>query len=314
MARYAVLRLLAVVPVLLAVSFVTFGLLSLNSVDPAEQLLGPTATEAQLDAMRDELGLDRPFLERYGDWLGNAMTGDLGASIYTGTSVTSMLGDRTGVTVSLTAGGLLVALAIGLPAGIWAAMRAGRASDRLTMVGATIGQAVPSFWLATLLLLVFAVHWPIFDAVFYVPPGDSIGGWLSSITLPSIAVGAAGAAWIARQTRSELGAVLHQDYIRTVLAKGASRRQVLFGHALRNAAPALLTVVALVMSTVLSASFVVEQVFALPGFGSLALESITRNDPAPLLGVVMTVVLAVVLVNVLLDVAHGWLDPRVRAL
>jgi peptide/nickel transport system permease protein len=207
-----------------------------------------------------------------------------------------------------------VALVVGVPAGIWSGTRPGRPADRLVMAGATVGQAVPSFWLGTLLLLAFAVHWQVFNAAFYVPPSEDVSGWLQSITLPCIALGASGAAWLARQTRSELVAVLQQDYIRTALAKGASRRQVVFGHALRNAAGPLLAVLGLLVSTLLGASFVIEAVFALPGLGSLALESISRNDPAPLLGFVLCVVLVVVVVNVVLDLARCWLNPKVRAL
>jgi peptide/nickel transport system permease protein len=209
---------------------------------------------------------------------------------------------------------LLVALAVGLPVGVWAALRAGQRADRRAIAAATIGQAVPPFWLGTLLLFVFAVRLPIFNAVFYVTPGDSVGGWLRSITLPSIALGAAGAAWIARQTRSEFVTVLQQDYIRGALARGASRRQVVLGHVFRNAAPPLLTVVALLVGALLSASFVIEKVFALPGLGSWALESIERNDPAPLLGFVLCAVVMVVTIDLLLDIAHDWLNPRVRAL
>jgi peptide/nickel transport system permease protein len=312
MGRHMLGRLLAVLPILFVVSFVAFMLLALNPVDPAEQLVGPTATDAQIDARRHELGLDQPLMARYGDWLGDAVHGDLGRSVYTTAPVTSSLKDRAGVTLSLTLGGLLVAVAIGVPLGVAAALRAGRRTDRLVTAGSTLGQAIPSFWLGTILVLVFAERWEVFNAVFYVSPGESIVGWLKSITLPSIALGATGAAWIARHTRSELVTVLEQDYIQTALAKGASRRQVLFGHAARNAAPPLLTVIAVLVSMILGASLVIERVFALPGLGSLALEAITRNDPAPLLGFVLCAVLIVVIVNVLLDIAHALLDPRVH--
>jgi peptide/nickel transport system permease protein len=312
MGRHMLGRLLAVLPILFVVSFVAFMLLALNPVDPAEQLVGPTATDAQIDARRHELGLDQPLMARYGDWLGDAVHGDLGRSVYTTAPVTSSLKDRAGVTLSLTLGGLLVAVAIGVPLGVAAALRAGRRTDRLVTAGSTLGQAIPSFWLGTILVLVFAERWEVFNAVFYVSPGESLVGWLKSITLPSIALGATGAAWIARHTRSELVTVLEQDYIQTALAKGASRRQVLFGHAARNAAPPLLTVIAVLVSMILGASLVIERVFALPGLGSLALEAITRNDPAPLLGFVLCAVLIVVIVNVLLDIAHALLDPRVH--
>jgi peptide/nickel transport system permease protein len=312
MARFAIGRLLAAVPIMIVVSFLAFVLLAMNPVDPAEQLLGPTATAAQVDAKREELGLDRPIVERYADWLGDAITGDLGRSIYTSTPVVGAISDRIGVTLSLTLGGLAFALAIGLPAGIWSAVHAGRPADRIVMAGAAVGQAIPGFWLGTLLLALFAVRWEVFNAVFYTSPSESIGGWLRSIVLPCAAIGAAGAAWIARHTRSEFVGVLQQDYIRAALAKGASRRRIVFGHALRNASPTLLTLVVILLSALLSASFVIERVFALPGLGSLALESINRNDPAPLLGFVIYAVLVVVIADVIVDVLHGVLNPKVR--
>ncbi len=312
--RIALWRLLAVLPIMVVVSFLAFVALSLNDVDPAEQLLGPTAPTEQVAAKRAELGLDRPVVARYADWLGDALTGDLGESLYTTTPVVTSIGDRAGVTLSLMVGGVFVALIIGLPAGIWSAVRPGRPSDRVVMAGATVGQAVPSFWLGTLLLLVFAVRWPLFNAVFYVSPTESITDWVRSITLPSIALGATGGAWMARHTRSELLTVLQQDYIRTALAKGAPRRDLVLHHALRNAAGPLLGAVAVLITAMVSGSFVVEKVFALPGLGGLALEAILRNDPAPLLGFVVCVVAATVFVGVALDLAQSFLDPRLGVL
>jgi peptide/nickel transport system permease protein len=311
--RVAGWRLLALVPTMIVVTFLAFVLLAMNPVDPAEELLGPVASADQIAAKRDELGLDRPIVVRYAEWLGNAVTGDLGSSMYTSTPVTTMIGDRIGVTLSITLGGLAFAVAVGCSAGIWSALRAGRAADRIAMAATAIGQAIPAFWLGTLLVAAFAVHWPLFDAVFYTSPSDSVTGWLRSITLPCVAIGATGAAWIARHTRTEFVAVLQQEYIRTALAKGASRRQVVLGHAMRNAAPPLLTLVVILFSALLSASFVIERVFVLPGLGSLALESIRRNDPAPLLGFVTCTVFVVVVADLAVDLAHSWLNPKVRA-
>jgi peptide/nickel transport system permease protein len=305
-------RLLTVPAIVLVVTFTTFTLLSLNRTDPAEQLLGPMATEAEVATKRHELGLDRPMPERYVEWLGHAVTGDLGRSLYTHDPVTTTLRERMGVTVSLTFGGLLLALVIGVPVGVGAAMRRGRSADRLSMAAVSVGQAIPSFWLATLLVLVLAVHWEIFDAVLYVNPGESVIGWLRSITLPSIALGLVAGAAIARHTRSSMVGALQQDYVRTAFAKGASRRQVVVNHALKNAAAPLVTVVGFQFALLLGGSFVIERVFALPGLGSMAVEAITRNDPAPLLGFTLFVVVVVVVVNLLMDAAHAWLDPRVR--
>jgi peptide/nickel transport system permease protein len=305
-------RILAIPLIVLVVTFATFSLQSLNPTDPAEQLVGPLAPDADVAIERHRLGLDEPMLERYADWLGDAVTGDLGRSLYTQAPVSTSIRERLGVTLSLTFGGLLVALVVGVPVGIVAAMRAGRGADRLGMSGASVLQAVPSFWLATLLVLGFAVRWHVFDAVFYVDPRQSPVGWLRSIALPSVALGLVAGASIARHTRSSVAGALEQDYVRTAFAKGASRRQVVVNHTLKNAAPPVVTVVAFQLTLLLGGSFVVERVFALPGLGTLAVESITRNDPAPLLGVVAFVAVVVVAVSVLVDLTQAWLDPRQR--
>jgi peptide/nickel transport system permease protein len=311
-ARTVVRRLLTIPPIILVVTFTTFVLLSLNPTDPAEQLLGPMASQADVAIKRHELGLDEPMLERYGEWLGHALTGDLGRSLYTHTPVTTSLRERLGVTVSLTFGGLFLALIVGVPVGVGAAMRRGRPTDRLAMAASSVGQAVPSFWLATLLMLALAVHWQIFDAVFYVSPGESVLGWLRSVTLPSIALGLVAGAAIARHTRSSMVGALQQNYVRTAFAKGASQRQVVVDHALKNAAAPLVTVVGFQLTLLLGGSFVVERVFALPGLGSMAVDAITQNDPAPLLGFTLFVAVVVVVVNILIDETHAWLDPRVQ--
>ncbi len=219
--------------------------------------------------MRTELGLDRPLLVRYGDWLGGAVTGDLGESIYTeGAKVTTALRSRLPVTLSLTLGGLLVSVAIGVPTGIYTALRAGRRGDRVLSGMASFGQAAPNFWIAAILALFFAVQRSWFPAVFFVGPTESIGRWLHSITLPSIALGLAGGAALARQTRSAMIGVLQLDYIRTALATGESRASVVYQHALKNAAVPLVTVLGFQLTALLGGSFAVERVFALPGWAT----------------------------------------------
>jgi peptide/nickel transport system permease protein len=311
--RLALWRLAGLIPVMLIVSGATFLLQSLNPTDPAEELLGGTATAEQVAALRAEMGLDRPVLARYVDWLGSAVGGDLGHSIYTGLAVAPMIVERFWVTISLTAGALFVALVLGVPTGIAASLRVGGRLDRLMMSATAVAQGVPAIWLGTLLLSLFAVRWQLFNAVFYVAPSESVTGWLRSITLPSIALGLAPAAVLARHARASMVGVLGEEYIRAALAKGASRRQVVVHHALRNAARPLVSVIAFQAAALFGASFVVERIFALPGLGSLAIEAINRNDPAPLLGFVLAVVVAVVVVNLVLDLTYGWLDPRVRA-
>ncbi len=310
--RIAFWRLAAVLPIMLVASFVTFVLLSLNPIDPAEQLLGPTATDEQVATVRTEMGLDEPVLERYVEWLGGAVTGDLGRSIYTGAPVADTISERVGVTLSMIVGGLLVAALVGLPFGIAAALRSGSGTDRAVMAVASLGQAIPVIWLGTLLLAVFAVHWHVFNAVFYVSPVESIIGWIRSVTLPSIALGIVAGAVLARHTRTAVRSELSAEYVRAALAKGASRRQAVVHHVLRNAASSMVTVLSLLIAAVLTGSFVAERIFALPGLGSMAIEAVQRNDPAPLLGFVVVTVFVVVVVNLLLDLGYAWLNPRIR--
>jgi peptide/nickel transport system permease protein len=312
MVEIAFWRLTAILPIMLVASFVTFWLLSLNPIDPAEQLLGPTASESQIATVRSDMGLDEPVLERYVDWLGGAVTGDLGTSIYTGAPVADTISERIGVTLSMIFGGLLVAVVIGVPSGIGAALRAGRRTDRAVMAAASLGQAIPVIWLGTLLLGVFAVHWHVFNAVFYVSPTDSILGWVRSVTLPSIALGVVAGAVLARHTRAAMRSELGADYVRAALAKGASRPQVVIHHVLRNAASSMVTVLSFLIAALLGASFVAERIFALPGLGSMAIDAVHRNDPAPVLGFVVVTVFVVVVVNLLLDLGYAWLNPRVR--
>lgn len=313
MIKVAVTRLLAVVPVMLVVSFLAFTLQSLNSVDPAEQLSGGGASPEAVAQLRQEKGLDRPLLTRYADWLGDAVRGDLGESVYTdGAKVTTSLWSRLPVTLSLTFGGLLVAIAAGVPAGIFSALRAGRRSDRVVSGVASLGQAAPNFWIAAILALFLAVQRPWFPAVFFVGPTESIGQWLRSITLPSIALGLAGGAALARQTRSAMIGVLQLDYVRTALAMGATRRQVVYRHALKNALVPLVTVLGFQLTALLGGSFAVERIFALPGLGDLAVSAVLKNDGEVVVGFVVLVTLFVVLVNLVLDLAYRWINPRVR--
>lgn len=313
MLKVAATRLLAVIPLMVVVSFLAFVLQSLNPVDPAEQITGGTASREAIAQLRHELGIDRPVVVRYGDWLGGALHGDLGASVYTkDAKVTRSLLDRLPVTLSLTFGGLLVALLLGLPAGIYSALRAGRRGDRVVSGIASIGQAAPNFWIAALLALFLSVKLRWFPAVFFVGPSSSITGWLRSITLPSIALGLAGAAALARQTRSAMIGVLQLDYVRTALALGARRREVVYKHALKNAAVPLVTVLSFQLTALLGGSFAVERVFALPGIGDLAINAVLRNDGEVVVGFVVLVTLFVVLVNLVLDLSYRWLNPKVR--
>lgn len=312
MLKLIVTRVAVIIPTLFFVVSIAFFLSQASSVDPADFIAGGQATQEQVDEVRRELGLDEPVIQRYGAWLGAAVTGDLGESVYTGVPVTDTLKSRLPVTLSLTFGALLIALIVGVPTGVYAALRAGRPSDRVASAVVTIGQAIPSFWLGLLLAFYLGVKAGWFPAVGYTGPTESVGGWIKSITLPSVALGLAAAAAFARQTRSALIGVLQQEYIRTALAKGLPKRVVIVKHALRNAAVPLVTVVAFQTAALLGGAVIVEQVFALPGLGTMAIDAILRKDPNVVQGFVVITVIVVVFVNLLLDLAYAWLNPKVR--
>jgi len=312
--RTVAIRLLAMIPLVFLVATAVFFLGQLSDIDPAENIVGPEASDAQVAAVRHELGLDRPALEQYADWVSGAVRGDLGQSLYTKADVSASLFQALPVTLSLTFGGLVVGLLLGVPSGIWSALRAGRAGDRAISLLATVGQAVPGFWLGLLLILAFAVRLPWFPSVGYVAIEESPTGWLRSLVLPSVSLGLIAAAAISRQTRSSMIGVLQQEYVRTALSKGLSKRRVVVKHALKNAAVPVVTVVSFQVTTLLGGSIVIERLFAMPGLGQLAINAVLRRDPDVIQGIVVLTVVVVVLVNVLLDLSYAWLNPKVRAL
>jgi peptide/nickel transport system permease protein len=312
MARLALARLISLPFLLLGVLTVVFTFGQLSAVDPVDRLVGDSATQAQVDAVREELGLNRPALAQYWDWLSNALTGDLGESQYTGAKVTTSIWQAMPVTLSLTAGGLFVAVSIGVATGILAALRAGRPADRILSTLATAGQAMPSFWLGLLLIFGFALKLDWFPAVGYVGPSTSISEWLRSITLPSISLGLIAAASLSRQTRSAMIGVLQQEYVRTALAKGLPRRRVVVKHSMKTASAPVVTVLAFQVSALLGGSIVVERLFAMPGLGTLAINAVLSNDTDMIQGFVLVTVLIVVLVNMALDLSYMWLNPKVR--
>ncbi|TQM11327.1 ABC transporter permease [Pseudonocardia kunmingensis] len=312
MLRATGLRVLAMIPLVFLVATATFFLGQLSTVDPAEIIVGPTATAEQVAAVRAEHGLDRPAVVQYVDWLAGAVRGDMGESVYTGASVTTSLVQALPVTLSLALGGLFVGLLLGVPTGIWSALRAGRPADRAVSLVATVGQAVPNFWLGLLLVLAFAIQLPIFPAVGYVALDEDPVAWAQSLVLPSISLGFVAAAAISRQTRSSLIGVLQQEYVRTALSKGLSTSRVVVKHALKNAGAPVVTVVAFQVTALLSGSVVIERLFAMPGLGALAIDAVLRRDPDVIQGIVVVSVVIVVVVNLVLDLSYAWLNPKVR--
>jgi len=305
-------RLLAAVPLMFLVATLVFFLAQANSADPAGSILGLDASEEAVAAKRAELGVDRPLLTQYVDWLGSAVRGDLGTNWFTGEEVTTELWDRIPVTVAMAFGGLLVAVAVGCSFGVVAGLKVGRWPDRIITVASSLGIAMPNFWIALVLAYFFAVQLGWFPAVW--PPGgpDGVFGWIEALVLPSVALGVAASAAIARQTRSAMIGVLQRDYIRTALAKGLPVRRVVSRHAIRNASIPVVTLIGFQVSALLGGSLFVELIFNIPGLGSYGVDAIFRGNVPALLGFVIVIALVVVLVNIALDLSYAWLNPKVR--
>ncbi len=306
-------RLSALVPLLLIVSFLTFGMLHMVPGDISDRILGMEATVEQYEELAEELGLNDPFVVQYGRWLAHAARGDLGTSAYNSQKVTDAVLDTMPVTLSLTFGGLFIAILLGIPTGVYAGLHRGSLIDRFGVLIATIGQALPNFWVAMLLVIPFALWWRMVPATGFVMPGDDFGGWLRSIVLACVALGTSAGAALARQTRGAIIDVLQTDYIRTARAKGLSNRIIIFKHALKNAAIPIITTIGFQVNGLLGGSLIVEQVFGLNGFGSLAIESVRTQNIPMMQGVVVMGTLVIVFVNIAVDLAYGFVDPKVRA-
>lgn len=311
MLRLVLRRLALSVPLVGVITLLTFLLQSVAPGDTARTLLGVNYTPAAHEELRHELGLDRPVLVQYGDWLAGALRGDLGTSPITGLDVGAEIGNRLAVTLSLIVAATVVAALAGIALGVLSAVRQGwlgRAVDVLSLAGL----GLPNFWLGLVLVSLFAVALPLLPATGYVPFTDSPGGWARSLVLPVATLTVAAAAVIAAQTRDAMLAALRQDFVDTFRANGASNRSVVVRHALRNAAIPVVTVVGLVFVSLVSGTVLVEAVFAMPGLGGLAIQAATQHDLPMLQGVALTFTLIVVVVNLLVDLTYGWLDPKVR--
>ena len=305
-------RLAVSAPVLLVASLITFLLEYLVPGDAAAAILaGSNATPADVEALRHRLGLDRPLWQQYADWLGQALHGDLGRSLATNQPVTDQLNGRLGVTLSLMVGVLLVCGTLGVLLGTLSALRGGalgRAIDVLSLVGLS----VPSFWAALLLIAVFAVTVRLFPATGYVPPSRSIGLWLGSLVLPTIALSLVGVTNVAKQTRDAMLDVLHRPFITTLRASGIGHASIVWRHALKNAAIPSVTVLGLAVTGALSGAVFVESVFVLPGLGTMAVEATQQHDIPIIEGIAVYFTIITITVNLIIDLLYGWLNPKVR--
>ena len=312
MLRLVVQRLLALVPLLFIVSVLTFSFTSLLPSDPVDLIIGDTGTQEQHEMVRERLGLNEPVFVRYFLWLGKAVQGDLGTSFFNSVSVTGAVMQRLPVTLSLTAVSALIAVIVGIAAGVAAALRPRSWVDRFATLGATFGQAVPNFWFGLILVALFAVNLRWFPATGFTPLSASPWEWLRSVTLPAIALGLSSSAAIARQVRSAMVGVLQQDYIRAARAQGLSARRVIFRHALTNAMVPVVAVLSFQITVLLGGALIVEQVFAINGLGTLAITAVRQQDIPMIQGLVLVMVALVVLVQLATDVVYGLLNPKAR--
>ena len=312
MFAYIVRRILATIPVMAVVAIFVFALLYLSPGDPAAIIAGDTATVDDIARIRAKLGLDQPVYIQFGGWVWRLMQGDLGISIFTNLPVSKLIEQRLEPTAALTITTLIISVMAAIPMGVLAAWKAGSWIDRVVMVFAVLGFSTPIFVLAYLLIYVFAIEADLLPVQGYV--SITLGFWpfLSHIVLPSIALGMVYAALIARITRASMLDVLAQDYIRTAQAKGLGNEQVLIGHALKNAAVPIATIIGIGVALLIGGVVVTETVFAIPGLGRLTVDAILRRDYPIIQGIILIFSAAYVLVNLLVDLSYTLLDPRIR--
>ena len=305
-------RLVATIPVMGVVALAVFALLHVTPGDPAVIIAGDTATLDDIARIRQKLGLDQPLYVQFVTWVWGLLHGDLGISIFTNLPVSKLIAQRVEPTITLTISTLIISVLAAIPMGVLAAWKAGGWIDRLVMVFAVIGFSVPSFVLAYLLIYIFAISTDLLPVQGFVSIGNGFWPFLSHIAMPSFALGMIFAALIARMTRASMLDVLAQDYIRTAQAKGLSTDRVLIGHALKNAAVPIVTIIGVSLALLISGVVVTETVFAIPGLGRLTVDAILRRDYPIIQGIILVFSAAYVLVNLLVDLSYTFLDPRIR--
>jgi peptide/nickel transport system permease protein len=312
MARFIVQRISGAVPVLLLVTLITFALMRLIPGDPTAVLGGLNATPQERDQIRHDLGLDEPYHIQLVRWYAGLAHGDLGRSILLGKDVLQATLERLPVTLSLSAYALVLTVVFGLVCGIVAALRQNSWVDQAAMILALVGISMPSFWLGLMMIVLFSVHLGWLPTGGYVNFMDDPWGWLRSTTMPAISLAALQMGLLARITRSTMLEVLRQDYVRTARAKGLPNYLVVGKHALANAMIPVLTVIGVVVSLLLSGAVVTETVFSIPGIGQLLTSGILNRDYPVIQGGLLLVTIFIMVVNILVDIAYAWIDPRVR--
>lgn len=312
MIRFALGRLASLTASLIVASIVIFAVVEVIPGDPAAFMLGVNARPDTIAALRAEMGLDEPLIARYAAWVGGMVQGDFGMSWTYKTPVATLIADRIWVSLPLAIYALALSTLVAFPAGIYAASRRGGAGDTAIMGATQLGVAIPNFWFAMILVLIFAINLRWFSA-------GGFPGWadpwaaIKALTLPAIALALPQAAILARVMRSSLLDMLGEDFMRTARAKGLTRRQALWRHALRNALIPVLTIIGLQFSFLLAGAIIIEQVFFLPGLGRLIFQAISARDLIVVESVVMLLVFTVIMVNFIVDLTYAAVDPRLRA-
>jgi peptide/nickel transport system permease protein len=310
---FVVRRLLITVLLLFLISLGVYSLILILPGDPAIALAGGAkATPAEIAKITAQLHLNEGFFAQYWRWLRAALHGNLGNSLFNNETVASGIAARFPVTLAVAAGGMVVAILLGLPAGILSGLHQGTARDRLVTVGSSVAVAIPDFWLAMILVIAFAVKLEWLPALGYTPFTQSPFEWFKDLLLPWLALGIGGSAVIARQVRGALIDTLDQDYMRTAVAKGLSPRMVVGKHALKNALSPAVTVIGIQFGYLLGGTLIIEQIFSLPGLGTYIIQAISDKDIPEIQGVVQDVATAFVLINLVVDIVYAYLNPKVR--
>ena len=312
MVSYIFRRILSTLPVMGIVALFVFSLLYIAPGDPAAVIAGDQASPADVERIRQGLGLDRPFLIQFGSWVWNILHGDLGTSIFTNLPVSAMIAQRIEPTLSLMAITLVLTILVAVPLGVVAAWKAGSWVDRTIMAFAVFAFSLPVFVVGYVLAYVFALQFEWLPVQGYTPFKSGLWPWLRNLILPAFALGSVYIALIARITRASMLEVLQQDYVRTARAKGLGQRDILFVHALKNAAVPIVTVIGIGIALLIGGAVVTESVFAIPGLGRLTIDAILRRDYPVIQGIVLLFSFLYVLVNLMVDVTYTLVDPRIR--
>ena len=312
MGRYMARRVIATIPVIVLISVITFLSMRLLPGDPAKAMLGEEGDPAIAEVIREELGLNKPLVVQYFDWMWGVFQADFGDSRRSGDTVRALVSDRLEVTIELGILSMILAVFIAIPIGLAAGSRPNTLFDYGGTLFAVLGAAIPNFWLAMLLIWVFAVELGWFPALGWTSFRDDPIDNLRGLFLPALAIGMAQAAILTRQTRGAMVEVLQQDYVRTARAKGLRERTVVVRHGFRNAMIPVITILGLQVSNVVGGAIIIETVFAMPGIGKLLIDSIRFREFPTVQAIALLVAVAVAFSNLLVDVAYGYLDPRIR--